>query len=66
MGMFKHCIKMEDLYRNLAREEPQNKSSWLAAAEKWHQRADQLLLEVDVEDAPPTFPVSAFKEANRS
>ncbi len=65
MDTFKHCIEMEQLYRNLALKEPHNKTSWLAAAEKWHQRAGQFLLLTDVEDAPPTSPVSLSKQVDR-
>lgn len=64
MDTFKHCIEMEQLYRNLALNEPQNRTSWLAAAEKWHQRAGQFLLFPDVEDAPPTAPVPASKQTD--
>ena len=66
MGTFKHCIEMEQLYRNLALKEPHNRNSWLAAAEKWHQRAGQFLLLTDIEDAPPTVSVSATKQTDRS
>jgi hypothetical protein len=66
MVTFKHCIEMEQLYRNLALKEPRNRNSWLAAAEKWHERAGQLLSLIDVEDAPPTSPASVSKQAKRS
>jgi len=56
MDTFKHCIEMEQLYRSLALKEPHNRQHWLAAAEKWHRRAGQVLLLTSVENAPPSLP----------
>jgi hypothetical protein len=42
MDKYKNCMELESLYRRLALAEPKNKNEWLAAADKWHERAMQL------------------------
>ena len=43
MRLFKECLRMEAICRELARQEPHKQEQWRAKAKVWHQRAGQML-----------------------
>jgi hypothetical protein len=43
MQLFKECLRMEAICRELARQEPHKREQWRAKAKMWHQRAGQMV-----------------------
>jgi hypothetical protein len=39
MHLFKECLRMEAICRELAQREPDKREEWRARARLWHQRA---------------------------
>ena len=45
MNVFKHCLQMEALCKELALREPHNKERWRVEARMWHRRAGECVMQ---------------------
>jgi hypothetical protein len=43
MKFLKECLRMEEICRELALQEPHNREQWRAKARIWHQRAGKII-----------------------